>query len=107
MSQFISLDQAKKMTALYRASREEILIESEQGKNVLPVCESLERDKLDTVLAQPGCKGIRIYYGMDDNNLVHSIIVGTDEFGRDLVQAMESGSESESQSDPNYIVDEM
>ncbi len=90
MSQFISLDQAKKMTALYRANRDQILIEEERGKDILPVCESMDREKIESILAQPGCKGLRIYYGMDPELRVHAIIVGTDSYGRDILPSQEA-----------------
>lgn len=100
MSQFIDLDKAKKMTALYRAEKDNILIESERGKNIMPVCETIDLDKLNLILSQPGCRGIRIYYGMDDNKLLHSIIVGTDESGKDILPGTETEAEE------SYILNE-
>lgn len=46
-----------------------------------------ERAKIDKILSQDGCTGIRIYYGLKDNGSYYEstlIIVGTDENGNDI-----------------------
>ena len=42
------------------------------------------RDELDELLAQPGCAGIRIYFGRDDKSADGVIVVGVDQDGKDM-----------------------
>jgi hypothetical protein len=46
-----------------------------------------EKVKLDKILGQDGCAGIRIYYGLKDNGSYYEstlVIVGTDAHGKDI-----------------------
>lgn len=85
MSHLISLEQAVDMTTLYRADRETILATSYKGQNILPFCETFDRDAFDILLAQTGCVGIRIYYGMVSSKKVHAVIVGVDSNDADII----------------------
>jgi len=85
MSQVISLSTAVDMTTLYRQDRETILGNSYKNQNILPKCETFDRDVIDDLLAQSGCTGLRIYYGMDSNNKVHAIIVGVNSSDEDII----------------------
>jgi hypothetical protein len=40
---------------------------------------------INQILAQPGCKGIRFYYGLDSNGKKEIVLVGTDANGNDMV----------------------
>ncbi|MCW3074604.1 MAG: hypothetical protein JWP69_1673 [Flaviaesturariibacter sp.] len=82
---FIPLDQAIEMTTIYREQMNEILNPEYQGQNILARCETFDRAPFDTVLAQPGCAGLRIYYGMDSELKVHAIIVGVNEDNEDML----------------------
>jgi hypothetical protein len=98
MSQFISLQAAAAMTALYRNHREDILQPSYRGANILPICESSDRSAFDTILSQTGCTGLRIYYGMKEDFTIHVIIVGVNTAGEDMLppgslSATETGDE--------------
>jgi len=45
------------------------------------------KDHIDDIFAQPGCKGLRIYYGKAgtaNDDAAQLIIVGTDEDGNDM-----------------------
>ena len=97
MNQFISLAEAIQMTSNFRTNREEILKRNYQNKDILPLSETFDRRELDTVLSQQGCKGIRVYYGMDEQLKVHAIIVGVDENNRDMIpgSANVTGEEEE------------
>lgn len=87
MSQFISLQQGIEMTTVFRENRDGILLEQYQGLDILPKCESFDRDLIDEVLAQEGCTGIRIYYGMSEDNKIHAILVGFDANDEDILTA--------------------
>lgn len=81
----ISLQTAIDMTTLYRANRETILNTSYQGKNVLPLSETFNRGAIDALLATTNCAGIRIYYGMDEDDKVHAILVAVNSSNEDLL----------------------
>jgi hypothetical protein len=85
MNQFISLQDAINMTTQYRSNRENVLKTQYQNIGLLPLSEAFNRLAFDTVLAEDGCEGLRIYYGMGDDLKVHAIIVGTDANGNDIL----------------------
>jgi len=87
MSLFISLDEAKKMTADYRAKKKVLLAPEYKQKNVLPICESFDRAAIDKLLSQKDCKGIRIYYGIKNEDEVHAIVVGYNSNNEDILPA--------------------
>jgi hypothetical protein len=43
------------------------------------------REVYDRLLAQPGCAGIRMYYGLDDQGKSAMVLVGVDKDGNDMV----------------------
>lgn len=85
--QFISLDQAKTMTALYRAQKENILAPQYQGKDILSTCETFDRSIFDTILAEKDCTYLRVYFGMDPDFKVKVILVGVDSQWQDILPA--------------------
>ena len=85
MSHFISLERAIEMTTLFRKNRDSILVEGSRGQNILPISETFDRAAFDVLLAQPGCAGIRMYYGMDETLKVHIISVGVNASNQDLL----------------------
>lgn len=94
MSQhFISLEKAKAMTAKYRSKQNHFVKEGLRSKTILPISETFSRDAFDKVLSQPGCTGLRIYYGMDDNDGIHAIIVGINEKNEDMLPASSPAAE--------------
>lgn len=85
MNHFISLQEAIDMTSLYRQEQENILKPEFQHQNILARSEAFDRAAFDTLLAKNGCKGLRIYYGMDAQLKIHAIIVPTDADGNDIL----------------------
>jgi hypothetical protein len=47
--------------------------------------EYFSKASLESVLDQSGCVGIRIYYGLDENNVQRLVIVGADANENDIV----------------------
>jgi hypothetical protein len=86
---FISLDQAIGMTTLYREEKENILIPELREQNILAICETFDRAAFDALLAQDGCEGIRIYYGMEEGLKVRAIFVGVNEENEDMLPSGE------------------
>ena len=95
MSHTISLATAVKMTSQFRLDRENILKQNEQGKNLLPICETFDRSAFDAILSQAGCNSVRIYYGMKDDKKIHAIIVGVNSDGKDILPDLGQISEGE------------
>jgi hypothetical protein len=85
MSQFISLQDAVTMTSSYRQNKEAILSNSYKNQNILAVCETFDKNYIDSVLGQTDCQKLRVYYGMDTDSKVHAIIVGVDSNGNDIL----------------------
>ncbi len=85
---FISLAKAIEMTSLFRAEKENILATVYQNQNILPLSEAFNRNAFDTLLAEEGCQGLRIYMGMDEELKIHAIIVGVNENNEDILPAV-------------------
>lgn len=82
----ISLDEATKMTKRFREQKDTIMKEEHRGKHLIPHCESFDREAFDRLLQNENCKGVRIYYGMkDDEHRLHAIVVGFDAEGKDIL----------------------
>ncbi len=52
----------------------------------LPICETFESAIVSSLLAEPGCEFFRIYYGRDENNDIHAILVGGNANNEDILQ---------------------
>jgi ABC-type dipeptide/oligopeptide/nickel transport system permease subunit len=46
------------------------------------------KDIVDKILAQPGCVGVRMYYGKHENGKPGVIILGVDKYGKDMVSVV-------------------
>jgi hypothetical protein len=101
---FIPLDQAKTMTASYRANKEEILAGQYQAQNILPLSETFNREAVDQLVATQGCAGIRIYYGMDESLKIHAIIVAVNESNQDILPV--SAQDTSASADDPVIIEE-
>lgn len=52
------------------------------------------KDVVDKVMKQPGCVGVRMYYGKHTNGKSGFIFIGVDKNGRDMVSTLISGPAS-------------
>ncbi|RYE17735.1 MAG: hypothetical protein EOP51_23350 [Sphingobacteriales bacterium] len=73
------------MTTRFRQHREQILDAGMQGRDILPLSETFNRQAIDALLAVPGCAGLRIYPGMDEDKKVHAIMVPVNEANEDML----------------------
>jgi hypothetical protein len=85
MSNFISLNKAITMTTIYRNEKENILAPAFRGQDILPVCETFDRDSFEALLAETDCKYIRVYLGMNEDFKVRVIAVGADSKNVDIL----------------------
>jgi hypothetical protein len=90
------------MTKDFRTDKENILDSAYQNKDILPICETFNRDAFDDVLAQQDCVGIRIYLGMDKSSKIHAIIVGVDSDNKDILVTDDEKIIDAGQRCPNY-----
>jgi hypothetical protein len=93
MSHFIPLDKAAEMTRRFREQKESILALPFRTQDIFTICETFDRSAFDAVLQKEGCKGLRIYYGMDDLLKIHAIIVGVNEKDEDMIASLTSGTD--------------
>jgi hypothetical protein len=91
----IPLTQAVEMTATFRANRNTILDSQYRNEDVLPLCETFTRSSIEGLLAQQGCEGFRIYYGMDENLKIHAILVGVNGNNADILPLQNSLTEQD------------
>jgi hypothetical protein len=88
MSQFISLTEAQDMTSRYRNSLSSMLTTAYE--NSLLNCETFNKSDIQDLLDQTGCEKFRVYFGMDEDNVVRAIMVGVGQDNEDIL----SGSSS-------------
>lgn len=70
----VSLEAAAALTKGYR----------EVAAKGTPLASLFPRDVFERLLAQPGCAGIRIYYGRNDRREHELLLVGVDGAGNDM-----------------------
>jgi hypothetical protein len=87
LNHFIPVEKASQMTKRHRDNKEKVLHDNYKSKDILPICETFNKDLFVRLTSQPGCVGIRIYYGMDPGLKVHAIIVAVDGKGADILPA--------------------
>ena len=91
----IALSTAIAMTRRYRANR----------PANFPICETFESGVISALLSETGCQYLRIYYGMDEDNAVHAILVGADVQNADLLPAGDADTESDTGVNPQILED--
>ena len=97
MSDFITLTEAVTMTRNFKSNREAILGSIYQNLDLLPYNETFEKDQIISMLDNPDCIGLRIYYGMDTTKKLHAILVGVDSENKDILP--------ENDDPGNYIIE--
>lgn len=95
LSHRITIEKARHMIGRFKDQKEKILKNEHAGKNILPVCETFNRQAIDKLLTQPGCIGVRIYYSMDEALRVHAILVGVNSNNEDILPKTASATTSE------------
>lgn len=90
------------MTTRFRNHRENILKTEYEDQNILPFSETFDRAAFDALLNEQGAQGLRIYYGMDENLKIHTIIVGVDENNEDILPP---GALASTEGEEPYIVE--
>ena len=84
----ISLELAIEMTTRFRNEKENILQPQYRESNILPICETFNKEMVMQLLLQPTCESIRIYYSMDAKLKLHAILVGVDATGADILTGL-------------------
>jgi hypothetical protein len=84
-SNLIPLSKAKKLKAIFKEKKKDLINPKITATDVIPDSETFNRSAIDRLLALPGCVGIRIYTGMDEEDKLHSILVGVNDKGEDLI----------------------
>lgn len=82
----ITLQAAQQMIRTYGTHRAGLEEKPDYGI-VLPLSETFNRQAFEELLSKPGCKGIRLYYGMDETGQLRAIFVAVDENEADLLPA--------------------
>lgn len=82
-TQQILLTDASAMTARFRSSKSSVL--NPGYSTSLCNSETFNLADVNSMLAIPGAAGLRAYYGMDENDIIHLVLVAVDEDGNDLV----------------------
>jgi hypothetical protein len=90
MNHSISLETAIQMTTFFRESKDRILQENLQGLDILPIAETFDRAAIDKLLSHPRCARLRIYYGMDQEQKIHAVLVGVDADDKDILPSTDA-----------------
>lgn len=104
MNNSISLQQAVDMTTRYRQEKDNIVNPNLIGQNIIPVCETFDREIFDAILEETGCVKMRIYSGLNPQLQLRAIIVGVNDKDEDILPS--SASSLSTDGDPVYIGEE-
>jgi hypothetical protein len=91
----ISLDQAIKMTTLYREMKSTVIAPSYQNTGILCFSETFNKAAIDKLMQTPNAAALRIYYGMSEDLKLHAILVAVNEDGQDILPSADSTITSE------------
>jgi hypothetical protein len=97
INHFISRAEARELITRYRRGKTKLihpeLLEVDKMYGVIPESEAFNEKSILAILAQPGCVGIRIHYGMKTTwdkktkrevPLIVAVIVGVDKEGKNI-----------------------
>lgn len=101
MNHLISREEAAAMTAFFRESKDDLLAAPYRNSNILCNSETFPLEVIAALTATPGCAGIRIYNGMQEDLTVHSILVAVDGAGNDILPG---GNSTASLADDDPII---
>lgn len=102
-SNIVPVSKAKEMIAIYRTKKNSILASEYTDSEILDNSETFNADDVHLLLSQPGCVGFRVLYGMDNELKVHSILVGVDINGKDVII---KNFDSEIKDDEGYVIED-
>lgn len=81
----IPYEEAYHMIERYQTHMDKILNPNLVDSNILPLSETFRKDAIINFLSQSEVHYFRIYLGMSPNMEIHSIIVGVDANGHDIL----------------------
>ncbi|GAO44880.1 hypothetical protein [Flavihumibacter petaseus] len=87
LTESVSVDDAADMTRRFRRDFNHLLLPDFKYKHLVAESESFDRARIEALLAQPGCAGIRLYSAMKENGEVQQIVIGYDTQNRDMLEA--------------------
>ena len=85
MSEFITLTEAVTMTRDFRTNKEAILGAGYQNQDLLLINETFDKSQVLSMLGNSGCESFRVYFGMDSGKKIHTLLVGVDSEGKDIL----------------------
>jgi hypothetical protein len=91
MENIIPYEEAKKLIERYRQNWQNI--PTSGYANSLSLSETFSAEAFRKLLDQPGCVGVRIYYGMKEDLKICAILVGVDVQDRDMVGVLKGGED--------------
>ena len=83
MKNIISFETAKSYIERFRTNRDSIEIPEFKGS--LSFSETFDVEAFKALVAQQGCVGVRIYYGMKEDLKICAVIVGVNADDKDMV----------------------
>lgn len=81
----ISLNEAIELTKKNRQDRQTVVKSEYQDQDIIPICETFDKEAILDLLNRTECRYFRIYYGMSDSVQLHAVLVGANEDGIDIL----------------------
>jgi hypothetical protein len=80
----ITLANAKAMAQRYLSNRAGIL-KTQYSVDILPACETFNKNDITALITQTGCVSFRVYYAMKDDLTICAILTAVDSQGIDIL----------------------
>lgn len=100
----ISLEEAKKFTAGYRKEKAEFMTADKMNEKEAKKGGMFGKEDILDLLNQPGCVGMRYYYGRNDDGSKNLVLVGVDKDNNDILPAEEKSAMAVMDSNDNGII---